>query len=298
MSNLSRSLRAAICALAFVLPVFAADEPSNATGTLKVSGTTTNLRYAYARKAADGATRVLITSKPLTPAMLAGEPPLGELVRKGQAAGIELAVQPDGLMQTVTVFEQHFDMPTPSTSDGAYWFEPYRMPAGWTGGRSRTREQQEFFDTRWEYDVTYFAAVGQKGFEKIDAAAVAAQRKEIDKREEARIVAPGGGEEGAMYLAFYRNLEAGNKAALDQMTDGMKKAVAQQMQESSLSGPAFSTWAMMHGVPPGKVEIVGGVRDSEGTLLELKRTADGRVKFGTAKIVKAAGAWKIAEENW
>jgi hypothetical protein len=46
------------------------------------------------------------------------------------------------------------------------------------------------------------------------------------------------------------------------------------------------------------VEIVGGVRDSAGTLLELKRTTDGRVKFGTAKVVKIAGAWKVAEENW
>lgn len=309
MPSLSRSLPAVLCALVVAGSLHAADQSSNASGTLKVNGRATTLRYAYAfRDASDGSTRVLIASKPLPAATLAsetalswrGDPsPFRDGVKKGEASAIELFVKPDGVLETVLIFDRGFEMPTPASGDEVYWYEPYRMPNGWTGGRSRTREQQEFFDTKWEFEVAYFAPLGQKGFAVPSAAALEAQRKEVEAREKSRIVAPGGGEEGAMYLAFYKSMEAGNvKALLEQMTPAMKKGVAEQMQVPALSNSDLASWATMHGVPPGKVEIVGGVRDPEGTLLELRKTTDTRVKFGTAKIVKDGGRWKVAEENW
>ncbi len=309
MTNVSRVLRVALCTLPFALSLYAAEQPSNASGTLKVNGTKTNLQYAYAfHDAADGSTRVLITSTPLSATMLAGEIALGtsgerspfrDLVQKGEAGAIELLVQANGLMQTVTVFDRHFDMPTPATGDDSYWYEPYRMTSGWTGGRSRTKQQQEFFDMRWEYDVSYFAPVGQKTFDVPSAPAVEAQRKEIDAREKARIVAPGGGDEGAMYLSFYKNLETTNtKALLEQMTPAMKSAVATQIQAPALSDSYLASWAMMCSMPPGKVEIVGGVRDPDGTVLELEKTTGTSKKFGNAKLVKEGGAWKVAAQEW
>ena len=53
-------------------------------------------------------------------------------------------------------------------------------------------------------------------------------------------------------------------------------------------------------MPAGKVEIVGGVRDPDGTTLELRKTvtSGGSKTFGTARLIKEQGAWKIAEENW
>lgn len=311
MSNLSRFVRATVvvCTFPLALSLHAAEEASNASGMLKVNGHTTNLRYAYAfHDGADNSTRVLITSRPLPAAMLAGEIALGtrgerspfrDLVQKGEAGAIELFVKPDGVMETVMAFDARFETPMPATGDDSYWHEPYRMSAGWIGGRSRTKQQQEFFDTKWDYDVSYFAPVGQKNFDIAPAAAIAAQRKEIEARERPRIVAPGGGEEGAMYLAFYRDLEAANsRALLNQMTAAMKSAVAAEMQVPTLSNSDLGTWALARSMPPGKVEIVGGVRDPDGTLLELRKTIGNRQKFGTAKIVKEQGAWKVAEQKW
>lgn len=307
MSNLSRALRLLICMISLAMPVIAAEPPSNATGSLKVSGRATPLKYAYARLDADGATRVLIVNKPLSSAVLAAEAsvttsgkgsPFRDLVRKGEAGGVEVLVKTDGVMETVTLFDKGFDGPLPASGD-VYWFEPYRMANGWTGGRARTREPQEFFDTKWEFEVSYFAPFGKKSFDIPSAEAIASQRKEVDAREKTRIVLPGGGEEGAMYLAFHKNMEVGNtKALLDQMTPAMKSAVATQMQAPALTNTDLAVWATMHGVPPGKVEIVGGVRDADATRLELRKTMDRRVKFGTAKIVRHEGRWKVDEENW
>lgn len=306
MSIRSRCLTAALC----VVPLaFAAQQASNASGTLTVNGVSTQLRHAYAfLDPADGSTRVLIAPKPLSPAILGaeialrdsrGESALRESVAKGEASAIELFVMPDGRIETVMVFDRGFPAPTPATGDDAYWAEPYRMPAGWIGGRSRTKQQQEFFDTKWEYDVSYFAPVGKKAFDVPTAADIAAQRKEIETREAPRIVPPGGGDEGTFYLAFFRNLEAGNgKAFAAQMTPAMVRSVARQMEVAELTPSDLAMWAMSLTTPPGPVEILGGVRDPEGTLLELRRTAGSRVKFGTAKIVRDGGAWKVAEQSW
>jgi hypothetical protein len=306
---MSRAWRCLVVALCLVPLTLAAQQPPNASGTLTVNGATSKLQYAYAfHDAANGATRVLVTAKPLAAAQLAeevalldsrGSSALREAVRKGETSAIELFVTPDGLMQTVMVFDRGFQDPTPSTGDDTYWFEPYRMAAGWTGARSRTKQQQEFFDTKWAYDVAYFAPVGKTSFEVASPSAIATMKKEVDARETPRILPPGGGEEGAMYLAFFKNLEAGNpKVLLPQMTPAMVRSLAEQMQVKELSASDLTLLGMSLTTPPGKLEIVGGVRDADATLLELRRTAGSRVEFGTAKIVKDGGVWKVAAQNW
>ncbi|HEY0787214.1 MAG TPA: hypothetical protein VGE86_01125, partial [Thermoanaerobaculia bacterium] len=262
MARAWRCLAAALCLVPLAL---SAQPASNASGTLTVNGVTSKLQYAYAfHDAAHGATRVLVTAKPLTAALLAeevalldsrGTSALRDAVRKGETSAIELFVTPDGLMQTVMVFDRGFQEPTPSTGDDSYWYEPYRMTAGWTGARSRTKEQQEFFDTKWEYDVAYFAPVGKTSFEVPSASAIAAMRKEVEARETPRTLPPGGGEEGAFDLAFFKSLEAGNpKVLLPQMTPAMVRSLAEQMQVKELSPSDLTLWAMSLTTPPGKVE--------------------------------------------
>jgi hypothetical protein len=295
--------------LAVVPLVAGAQQASNASGTLTVNGVATKLEYAYAfHDPAAEAIRVLVVPKALTAELLAGEVPLRgsrgdsafrESVARGEASAIELFVQPGGEIETVIIFDRNFSAPTPTGGEDLFWAEPYRMPDGWIGGRSRTKTEQEFFDNRWTYDIAHFAPVGQKGFEIPSAAAVAAQRKEIEARETPRILPADGGEEGAAYLAFYRNLETGDvKAALDQMTLAMIDAVAERMDVAKLTPADLTLWAMSLTTPPGKVEIVGGVRDQDGTLMELRRTNGSRVRFGAATMVQDGGVWKVAEMRW
>jgi hypothetical protein len=306
MSTAWRSLAVAL----FLVPLsLGAQQTPNASGTLTVNGVTSTLHYAYAfHDEANGATRVLVTARPVTAAHLGeevgllhgrGESAFRDAVRKGETSAIELFVTPDGLMQTVLLFDRGFKDPTSAGGDDSYWFEPYRMAAGWTGARSRTKQQQEFFDTKWEYDVAYFAPVGRTSFDVPSASAIAAMRKEVEARETPRILPPGGGEEGAFYLAFFNGLQAGNpKVLLPQMTPAMVRSVAERMEVEELAPTDWALWAMSLTTPPGPLEIVGGVRDADGTLLELRRAAGSRVKFGTARIVKEDGVWKVAEQSW
>lgn len=309
MTVLSRASRAAVavCLIFFVAPLLVAEEPYNATGTMKVNGATTNLHHAYAyHDASDDTTRVLITNHPVTAALLAEESSgyskgdgtsFRDLVKKGQFCAVELFVDRTNEVETVMVFDKAFDVPTP-TSGHDFWYEPYKMTAPWTGGRSRTKQGQSFFKNNWEYDVTFFAPVGQKTYEIATAASIVAQHKEV-AREAARVVPVGGGEEGAMYLAYRHNLETlDGKALLNQMTPSMQKAAAATMNVPSLDESVAGSWAFMQSKPDGKVDVVGGVRDPDGTTLELRKISGDRHTFGTAKIVKDHGTWKVAQEKW
>lgn len=288
----------------------AADQANNASGSLTVNGQAVALHHAYARyDAHDKQTRVLITDRALDATMLAEEssgefsgekPSFRQLSKSGEATGIELFINGENEVETVEVFSKAFGMPTP-TSGRKFWYEPYRLNAGWIGGRSRSKQAETFFKLVWQYDVSFLTMIGQKGFEIPSAQALAAARKASDTREAARIVPAGGGEEGAVYLAFRRSIDARDgKAMMGAMTASMKSAIAADMHSSPLTESALGSWAFMQSMPPGKVEVVGGVRDPDGTTLELRKTltAGGTKVFGTAKLVKEQGVWKIASDSW
>jgi hypothetical protein len=289
---------------------FAAEQPNNASGSLTVNGQAVALHHAYARYDAQGkSTRLLITDRALDADMLAEEssgefsgerPSFRQLSKSGEATGIELFINGENEVETVEVFSKAFGMPTP-TSGRKFWYEPYRLSAGWIGGRSRSKQAETFFKLVWQYDVSFLTTIGQKGFEIPAAPSLAAARKASAAIEAARIVPAGGGEEGAAYLAYRRSLDARDgKALIGDMTASMKSAIAADMHSSPLTESALGSWAFMQTMPAGKVEVVGGVRDPDGTTLELRKTltTGGTKTFGIAKLLKEQGVWKIGEDNW
>jgi hypothetical protein len=298
-----RTCRTAVV-VAFVLVAsraFAAEKPNNASGSVTVNGQATALHHAYARyDAQDKSTRVLITDRALDATMLAEEssgefsgekPSFRQLSKTGEATGIELFINGENEVETVEVFSKAFGMPTP-TSGRKFWYEPSKLGAGWIGGHSRSKDAQTFFKLVWEYDVNFLTTIGKSGFE------IPAARKANDP---ARMLPAGGGEEGAAYLAFRRSIDARDgKAMLGAMTASMKSAIAAEMHSSPLTESAMGSWAFMQSMPAGKVEVVGGVRDPDGTTLELRKTLTGGTNkvFGTAKLVKEQGVWKIDADNW
>jgi len=306
-----RTCRAAFVVATVLLTAHAlAEQPSNASGSLTVNGQATALHHAYARyNAHDKQTRVLITDRALDAGMLAEEssgefsgekPSFRQLSKSGDATGIELFINDANEVETVEVFSKAFGMPTPITAR-KFWYEPSRLSAGWIGGHSRIKEADSFFKLVWQYDVSFLTTVGQNGFEIPGGPALAAARKASDALEAARMLPAGGGEEGAAYLAYRRSLDARDgKALLSVMTASMKSAVAKEMSSNPLTESALGSWAFMQTMPPGKVEVVGGVRDADGTTLELRKTptGGGAKSFGVAKLVKEQGVWKIDVDNW
>jgi hypothetical protein len=311
IGSIMKRSRAALVIVSVLLAVNAlAEQASNASGSVTVNGQATALHHAYARyDAQDKSTRVLITDRALDATMLAEEtsgefsgekPSFRQLAKSGEATGIELFINDANEVETVEVFSEAFGMPTP-TSGNKFWYEPYRLSAGWIGGRSRSKQAETFFKLVWEYNVSFLTSIGPKGFEIPAAPALAAARKANDAREAARILPAGGGEEGAAYLAFRRSLDARDgKALLGQLTTSMKSAIAADMHASSLNESTMGSCTFMKSMPAGKVEVVGGVRDPDGTTLELRKTltTGGTMTFGTAKLVKEQGVWKIDADNW
>ncbi len=289
----------------------AADQPVNASGTVTVNGKATALHHAYARHDASlGGTLVLITDRALEAPMLAEEtagfssgatPSLTDLTKKGEVNGVELLINDSNHVEMAEVYSSAFDMPTPF-SGKHFWYEPYRLDSGWTGGRSRTHEPETFFKRTFAYDVTFLTTIGSKGFEIVNAAQLAAQHKAIDAHEALRLIPVGGGDEGKAYLAYRRDLDAHNGAALlKQMTAAMKSRVANEMHTPEpLDESTAGSWAFMAAVRPGKVEVVGGVHDPDSTRLELMKTeaADGTKSFGTARMTREKGDWKVDDETW
>src|SRR3954471_12545948 len=165
-----RASRAAFVVVSVLLAVHAlAEQANNATGSVTVNGHATALHHAYARyDAHDKQTRVLITDRALDAGMLTEEssgefsgekPSFRELSKSGEAAGIELFINDANEVETVEVFSKAFGMPTP-TSGSKFWYEPYRLNAGWIGGRSRSKQAETFFKLVWEYNVTFLTTIG------------------------------------------------------------------------------------------------------------------------------------------
>ena len=100
-------------------------------------------------------------------------------------------------------------------------------------------------------------------------------------------------------MTIFRHLESGNvRAALDQMTPAMVRSIGEQMDVAEPSSSDLALWAMSLTTPPGKIEVVGGVRDPDATLRELRRTNGSRVRFGTATMVRIGGGWKLDRQEW
>lgn len=290
-----RFFRTLSCALAFIsLSAFGAQTAGNASGSLTVNGKKIPLNHAYAyHDDAANETRVFIADRALDAATLADRGLLAKV------NGVEIFVNKDNVVETVEVFNKAFGMPTPSTGHN-FWWEPYRLSGNLVGGRSRTKQPETFFKNTWDYDVTFLTTVGAKAFEIPAAATLDAAHKANDAREAKRVLPASGGDEGTAYLAYRKSLEARNgKGLFDAMTPAMKSAIAADMHAASLTESALESWAFMQSMPPGKVDVVGGVRNDDATTLELRKTdPSGHKWFGTAKLVKQQGVWKIASETW
>lgn len=293
-----RSALSIICLMAS--PMLGAELTGNASGSLTVAGKTVALHHCYARTVAkDAQTEILITSRAIDPAALATvrDGDVGALVtmaRNGELSAVDLHVSGAGHVDTVSVYSKAFDGMFP-TSGPTFWFEPARLGDGWIGGHSRTSKPEDVFGKKWEYNVAFFAPLGREAFAVAAAKQLAPQRKALQASDAKSKLPAGGGDEGAAYLAYRRSIDKGDGAALlPHLSESLKKEIGP-------SRSAVESWAFMQRITmhDAKVEIVGGMRDADATTLELQKTAsDGKKSFGTARLVKEGGAYKVAAETW
>jgi hypothetical protein len=287
----------------------AAEPSGNASGSVTVNGKAVALHHCYARTVAkDAQSEILITSRPIDAATLAtlrdgNIGPLVALARSGELSAVDLHVGAANHVDTASVYSKAFDGMFP-TSGPTFWYEPANIGDGWIAGHSRTSQREEVFGKAWEYDVTFFAPLGSETFVVAPAKELGPRRKALQASDAKAKLPPGGGDEGAAYLAYRRSIAKGDGAALlPQLSESLKKEIAEKMHATTpLSRSAVESWAFMQRVTlhdSAKLEIVGGMRDAGATTLELRNTSsDGKKSFGTARMVKENGAYKVAAEAW
>jgi len=286
-----------------------AAESGNASGSVTVNGKAVALHHCYTRTVAkDGQTEILITSRALEAAALAtlrdGDiGALVDLVRRGELSAVDLHVSGANHVDTVTVYSKAFDGAFP-ISGPTFWYEPVPIGDGWIAGHSRSAQRDEVLGRTWEYDATWFAPLGREAFVVAAAKELEPRRKALHAADAKRKLPPGGGEEGTAYLAYRQSIAKGDGAALlPQLSESLKKEIAATMHAAAPpSRSAVESWAFMQRVTlqdVAKLEIVGGMREAEATTLELQKTSsDGKKSFGTARMVKEGGAYKVAAEAW
>ena len=152
---------AALFVLAFSL-VAPAQQAGTASGTLTVNGKATKLNHAYAQvtknnpEDTDEFVRVLLSDVPIPPLHM-GANALRKMAKDGQLHAVEVSLTKDDTI-AATIFD-------PSISDGyvpagsSWKFEPQVFDGKTAAGRVFTEEEGSFFDTHFQFDVTFRAAV-------------------------------------------------------------------------------------------------------------------------------------------
>jgi hypothetical protein len=290
-------------------PVLGAELPGNASGSLTVDGKTVALHHCYARTVAkDAQTEILITSRAIDAAALAtlrdgNIGALVQLARQGELSAVDLHVSGANHVDTVSVYSKAFDGMFP-TSGPTFWYEPAHLGDGWIGGHSRTSQPEDVFGKKWEYTAAFFAPLGSETFTVAAAKQLEPQRKALQASDAKSKLPAGGGDEGTAYLAYRRSIAKGDSAALlSQLSESLKTEIVEKMHATApLSRSALESWAFMQRVTlhdAAKLEVVGGMRDAGATTLELQKTSnEGKKSFGTARMVKESGAYKVAAETW
>ena len=306
-ASAARSALLIVCLIAS--PVLGAELSGNASGSVTVNGKAVALHHCYARTVAkDAQTEILITSRAVDAAALAtlrdgNIGALVELARKGELSAVDLHVGAANHVDTVSVYSKAFDGMFP-TSGPTFWYEPAHVGDGWIGGHSRTSQPEDVFGKKWEYNVTFFAPLGSETFVVATAKQLEPRRKALQASDAKSKLPPGGGDAGTAYLAYRRSIAKGDAAALlPQLSESLKKEIVEKMHATApLSRSAVESWAFMQRVTlhdAAKLEIVGGMRDADATTLELQKTSgEGKKSFGTARMVKEGGAYKVAAEAW
>lgn len=178
-------LRGIIVSTALVVISFSlaalGQQAGTASGTLTVNGKAVHLSHAYAQVSknnpgdTDEFIHVILSDVPIPPLHM-GTNALRKMAKEGKLHAVEASLTKDDTL-SVTVFD-------PSISEGyvpggsSPKFEPKVFDGKTIAGRLFTEEEESFFDTHFQFDLTFRAAVAPYPLSlgEADRAAIAAQK--------------------------------------------------------------------------------------------------------------------------
>ena len=139
-----------------------AQQAGTASGTLTVNGKKVKLDHAYAQVSknnpedTDESVRVILSDVPIPPLHM-GDNALRKMAKEGKLHAVEVSLTKDDTLGS-TIFDPSIDDGYVPGGSGAK-FESQVFDGKTAAGRLFTEEEGSFFDTHYEFDVTFRAAV-------------------------------------------------------------------------------------------------------------------------------------------
>jgi hypothetical protein len=172
---------AALFVISFSLAALG-QQAGTASGTLTVNGKAVQLKHAYAQVSknnpedSDEFVRVLLSDVAIPPLRMSDDA-LRRMAKEGKLHAVEVSLTKDDTTNA-TVFDPSIDDGYVPAAGSNLKFEPQVFDGKTVAGRLFTEEEGSFFDTHYQFDVTFRAPVAPYPLSLGDAdkAAIAAQK--------------------------------------------------------------------------------------------------------------------------
>lgn len=280
--NIQRYITAFAFACLAVLPIHAnAIETGKAEGVLTVNGEAVNLQFAYAitkpgtfdENTED--TLIFLTNMPLETGMLTEGGLLQQLERTGELKSVELTLNAD--QEPISIRVRHQAFGSGPSGRGSEEFALVAASPDRIEGKLFTTKVEDFFDTTYEYNVSFNADI----FRKTPAGpATAEDMKTASDSPQATI-----------YRALTDAVMAGD-------VEAMKPLVIADLLTELDSPNAPEVVGFLQTIMPKQVEFLRLTINGDSATLEMQSKDEGALQAGTVDFTLDGNDWKIGLSQW
>jgi hypothetical protein len=279
-------IRRSLAALILLVSVSAFADAGKVNGTLTMNGNVANLKYAYAVTRPDPfdkkktVTSVIASDIELPQTALLDDMELMSATMKTPINGIQWLINDEKDVISLQIYTTHRkEGGTQFSSVGAQKLDLKDMTASHVAGRLYLPEPDDFFGDKYQYDVNF------------DVPVTTVKPADPKADLKGKMLPTGGGEPGKAYESYRKILLAGNVA-------GLKKAVSKD-RAAQMDDPDFPKMLpLVQSMMPKTVKITAGSVDGDTAILLTEAKEKDEMSTGKITLVKEAGAWKIAKEEW
>jgi hypothetical protein len=279
-------IRRSLAALLLLVSTAAFADAGKVNGTLTMNGNVSKLKYAYAVTRSDPfdkqkkATWVIASDIELPESALLDDMGLTEVTMKTPMNGIQWLINDEKDVVSLQIYTTHRkDGGTQFSSIGAQKLDLKDLSSAHVAGRLYLPKPDDFFGDKYEYDVNF------------DVPITTVKPPDPKADLKGTMLPAGGGEPGKAYQAYHKVLLAGNIA-------GIKKAVTKE-RAAEMNDPDFPKMlGLVQAMTPKTIKITAGSIDGDNAILLTEAKEKDETTTGKVTLVKEAGAWKIANEEW
>jgi hypothetical protein len=277
-----------ICLILSSVTLSAAESKTGtATGTFTWKDQTHQIKYAYATQTEDP----FDESKKNAFLLLLADAPITQDVSKlDRFSMVRLLEQKNlnGIVVGIDAKNDLFftDIPRGFSGSGVADFEPGQMKPGFIEGRLHTNGMRKFFDSPYQFDVSFKAAV---------------QSQKVMNAKNGTALPNGGGEPGKAYLVYAKALEAGDLESMMKHKELSSEQIQKMEQVKKESPEQFKQqMAMLSKFTKKNIKVLEGYTNGKEAMLSVEGIdpLSNKSVRGKVEMKQVNGQWMLVDENW